>query len=337
MLLASNIRITKGLTKGSGSKEKEGFEYSEKASHPVHQIGSEAGKKQKIPAKLKDSAPKKRKSSKMAPAETKVEDVLEKTIDTSPSSCVGISEILKVTTEPFPFSMLSPLGSDLTSLLQSKENVIEQSSRGKEIASATGGNFGGQKKRRMMNVMKAIQKTPPPALAEEIVVPANAKGNTDVEADESAPEVENLGTTMSEIDRIIADVTPEKDIAEVSTDKASALKMKELKKVSSEDTELDLRHLGGQELSYEDISELKDFAIAGGYKSGSVLFGGIDEEILGCIPDRAGAKIVNTLSKSIRFLKLERDLSNYRRQHITGSLFYSNFKVYTFMSAFLNF
>jgi hypothetical protein len=52
-----------------------------------------------------------------------------------------------------------------------------------------------------------------------------------------------------------------------------------------------------------------------------------DEEILGCIPDRAGAKIVNTLSKSIGFPKLERDLSNYRRQHITGSLFYSNFKV----------
>jgi hypothetical protein len=55
--------------------------------------------------------------------------------------------------------------------------------------------------------------------------------------------------------------------------------------------------------------------------------GGIDEEILGCIPDRAGTKIVNILSKSIEFLKLERYLSNYRKQHITGSLFYSNFKV----------
>jgi hypothetical protein len=29
-----------------------------------------------------------------------------------------------------------------------------------------------------------------------------------------------------------------------------------------------------------------------------MLFGGVDEEILGCIPDRAGAKIVNTLSRS---------------------------------------
>jgi hypothetical protein len=81
--------------------------------------------------------------------------------------------------------------------------------------------------------------------------------------------------------------------------------MKELEENSSEDKELDLRHLGGQNFSEEDISELKEFPIAGGYKPGSVLFGGIDEEILGCIPDRAGAKIVNTLSTSIEFPKLE--------------------------------
>ena len=68
---------------------------------------------------------------------------------------------------------------------------------------------------------------------------------------------------------------------------------------------MDLRHMGGQELSEEDISELKEFAIGAGYQPGSMLFGGVDEEILGCIPDRAGAKIVNTLSTNIEFLKLE--------------------------------
>jgi hypothetical protein len=47
--------------------------------------------------------------------------------------------------------------------------------------------------------------------------------------------------------------------------------------------------LGDQELSEEDISKLKEFAIAGDYKPGSVLFGGVDEEILGCIPDRSKA------------------------------------------------
>jgi hypothetical protein len=42
-------------------------------------------------------------------------------------------------------------------------------------------------------------------------------------------------------------------------------------------------------------------------------FGGIDEEALGCIRDRAGAKIISTLSKSVGFPKLESHISGYRR------------------------
>jgi len=61
---------------------------------------------------------------------------------------------------------------------------------------------------------------------------------------------------------------------------------------------------------------------------------GVDEEILGCIRDRVGAKIVSTLSKSVGFPKLETDISCYRRQHIVGSLFYSNFKVRLFSKLF---
>jgi hypothetical protein len=67
--------------------------------------------------------------------------------------------------------------------------------------------------------------------------------------------------------------------------------------------------------------------MSGGYHPGSVLFSGVDEEILGCIRDRDGAKIVSTLSMSIRFSKLEKDINCYRRQHVIGNLFYSNFKV----------
>jgi hypothetical protein len=44
-----------------------------------------------------------------------------------------------------------------------------------------------------------------------------------------------------------------------------------------------------------------------------MLFGGVDEEIVGCIRDRAGAKIISTLSKSIGFPKLEKDISCYKR------------------------
>jgi hypothetical protein len=100
--------------------------------------------------------------------------------------------------------------------------------------------------------------------------------------------------------------------------------------------DFDLWHLGSQEISEEDRIELKEFAMSCGYQSGSMLFGGVDEEILGCILNRAGVKIVGTLSKSIGFPKLESDISCYRRRHIVGSLFYSNFKVRLFSKIVLN-
>jgi hypothetical protein len=49
------------------------------------------------------------------------------------------------------------------------------------------------------------------------------------------------------------------------------------------------------------MSELKEFAISCGYQPGSMLFGGVDEEVVGCIRDRAGAKTIGTLLKSIGF------------------------------------
>jgi hypothetical protein len=108
-------------------------------------------------------------------------------------------------------------------------------------------------------------------------------------------------------------------------------KQKKAKEISLEEADFDLRHLGGQQLSEEDMAELKEFAISCGYQPGSILFGGVDEEILGCIRDRAGAKIIGTLSKSFTFPKLEKDSSCYRRHHILGTLFYSNFKVRTLL------
>jgi hypothetical protein len=81
-----------------------------------------------------------------------------------------------------------------------------------------------------------------------------------------------------------------------------------------------LRPLSGQELSEEDISELREFAIAGGYQPDSILFGGVDEEILRYIPNRAGAKVVNNLTNTIGLPKQESELSNYRNKHIPGSL-----------------
>jgi hypothetical protein len=83
----------------------------------------------------------------------------------------------------------------------------------------------------------------------------------------------------------------------------------------------------GQEFSEAEKKELKEYGISFGYQPGAMLFGGVDKEAYGCIRDHAGAKIIGTLSKSVGFPKLESDISDYRRQHIVGSLFYSNFKV----------
>jgi hypothetical protein len=49
--------------------------------------------------------------------------VLEKTMSPPSPSAAEVSEILKVMTESIPFTLLSPMRLDLTSLLQSKETA----------------------------------------------------------------------------------------------------------------------------------------------------------------------------------------------------------------------
>ena len=144
----------------------------------------------------------------------------------------------------------------------------------------------------------------------------------------AAAEAAKLVSTMLGIDKLISDMVAKEIVATADENMAVVPdKGKDVVDASAEEKDFDLRHLGGQELSETDKEELKEYGISCGYQPGSMLFGGIDEEILGCIRDRAGAKIIGTLSKSVGFPKLESDISGYRRQHIVGSLFYSNFKV----------
>jgi hypothetical protein len=65
-------------------------------------------------------------------------------------------------------------------------------------------------------------------------------------------------------------------------------------------------------LTKAEKEELKEYAISCGYRPEAFLFGGIDDEKMGCIKDQTGAKVIGTLSKSIGFLKLEIDISRYR-------------------------
>jgi hypothetical protein len=161
--------------------------------------------------------------------------------------------------------------------------------------------------------MQAIEQTPSLSLAVETAIPADAKAE-----DGDATEAKDAGeakTTMSDIDRLVsdmvADVTAETNVAAEETMTTVPDEGKEIDNTPSDERDFDLRHLGGQELSEEDKLELKEFAISCGFQPGSLLFGGVDEEFLRCIHDRAGAKIIDTLSKSVGFPKLEADISNY--------------------------
>jgi hypothetical protein len=97
--------------------------------------------KWKVSVELKFSALKKHKSSELGRTEKKVLTPPRQVPDTSSTSSIGVVEILKIMTEPFPFDMLSPLRSDLTSLLQLREKGIGKDAEGGSIRVplATGG------------------------------------------------------------------------------------------------------------------------------------------------------------------------------------------------------
>jgi hypothetical protein len=165
--------------------------------------------------------------------------------------------------------------------------------------------------------MQAIERTPPSASASKITPIASAEAvaeaNTSVEA-AAAAEAANLESTLYGIDKMLLDMaaketttTAEKAMATVSG------KGKKIVDVASEEMNFDLRNLVGQELSEAKKKELQEYGIFCGYQPGAMLFGGIDEGSLGCIRDRVGAKIIDTLSTSVGFPKLEDDISGYRR------------------------
>jgi hypothetical protein len=95
----------------------------------------EALKKMKIASEPKALARKKHKLDKKPSTEPKVHYAPEKTLSSLSPSAAEASEILKVMTKSPPFKLLSPLGLELTNLLQKKE-----------IPLTTDGRDGGQKK-----------------------------------------------------------------------------------------------------------------------------------------------------------------------------------------------
>jgi hypothetical protein len=224
-------------------------------------------------------------------------------------------------TESLP-NKLSPLGPKLMKLLQKKKepSVAEKPAE--------------LKKRRIITVIEAIEETPPSASALKTAAAEAAPAEAST-FEAAAAKATNLENTLSDIDEMILNMA-EEETATAAEETLAAVpekrekmpgKEKEPAEDASKERDFNFQNIIGQELSKAEKEELRDYAISCGYQPGALLFGGIDEESLGCLRDRTGAKVVSTLSKSVGFPKLEADLSRYRRQHIAGSLFYSNFKV----------
>jgi hypothetical protein len=191
-------------------------------------------------------------------------------------------------------------------------------------------------------VTEVIERTPPTASASKALVvesttATEAAPSEATTAEAATAEDVDLEHTISNIDNILLDMAAEE--AAAATEETMALepeKEKEITEYTSDEEIFNFQNLVGQELTKAEKEELKEYAISCGYQPGALLFGGVDDEKLGCVRDQTGAKVIGTLSKGIGFPKLETDISRYRRQHIVGSLFYCNFKVKTFLQLLLS-
>jgi hypothetical protein len=190
-------------------------------------------------------------------------------------------------------------------------------------------------------VTEVIEGTPPTtsaskAPAVESATATEAAATEAAAAEAAMAEDVHLESTLSNIDKILLDMATEEAAAAAKETMATVPeKEKEIAEDASEEEIFKFQNLVGQELTEAEKEELKEYAISCGYQPGALLFEGVDDEKLGCVRDQTGAKVIGTLSKSIGFPKLETDISRYRRQHLVGSLFYSNFKVKTFLRLFI--
>jgi hypothetical protein len=185
-------------------------------------------------------------------------------------------------------------------------------------------------------VADVIHQTLPPASAPKIPITESAGAAEGAGGAEAAAtgaegaraetaEDSDLETTLGDIDNILLKMAEEE--AAAATMDTTIEKRKEQIKDTLEEENFNFQDILGQELSETEKEELKKYVVSCGYKPGALLFGGVNEGKLRCLRNRTEAKVVRTFSKNVGLPKIEADLCRYRRQHITGSLFYANFKV----------
>jgi hypothetical protein len=282
-------------------------------------------KKKKQESEAKTVASKKRKASTL-----KQKSIDEKERTSATSSAAEVEEILKVMTETLPVK-LSPLGLHLTKLFEKEKEPTKT-------------KVPRPKRQRIVTVTEVIEATPPRASSPKVPAIESMTATEPVPSEVAAAEAGaedaksediNLESIAADIDKMLLKMAAEEAGATTEETTAAKPEKREMTEDTSEDEAFDFQNLVGQELTKAEKEELKEYAISCRYRPGALLFGGIDDERLGCIRDQTGAKVIGTLSKSIGFPKLEADISRYRRQHIVGSLFYSNFKVNNFCLTFI--
>jgi hypothetical protein len=140
-------------------------------------------------------------------------------------------------------------------------------------------------------VTEAIKETPPPTSASKTPAVESAAA-TEIAPTEAATaeaataEDANLESTFSDIDKMLLDMAAEEAATAAEETMATApRKEKETAEDTSEEENFNFQNLIGQELSKAEKEELRDYAISCGYQPGALLFGGIDDESLGCLRD----------------------------------------------------
>jgi hypothetical protein len=284
------------LNKGAeGQKRKRIVSVMSRQAARMVKEDEEILKRKKSSPEPKAAAPKKRKV--VAP-KTKTTKIEEETPSTP--SATDVEEILKVMTESLPIT-LSPLGPHLTKLLQKNGNL------------SAAKKSDGPKRQRIITMIEAIEETPPLASASKTPAVEDATVTEAALAEAATAEDTNLEDTFSDIDKMLLNMVVEEAATAAEETLATVPgKEKKITEDTSEEKDFNFQNIIGQKLSKAEKKELRDYAISCGYQPGALLFGGIDDESLGCLRDRTGAKVISTLSKSIGFPKLEADISRYR-------------------------
>jgi hypothetical protein len=138
-------------------------------------------------------------------------------------------------------------------------------------------------------VTEAIEETPPPASASktpavESATAAEAALTEAVSVEGATAKDANLENTLSNIDKILLDMAAEEAATAAEETMATVPgKEKEIAEDTLEEENFNFQNLIGQELTKAEKEELRDYAISCGYQLGALLFGGIDDESLGCL------------------------------------------------------